>query len=66
MGQFGLVPQDGLRKLFEAVEQSLQVSILPGSSLIKGSRFRRELHIDGFPVDLIGEFEVGPVPLVGI
>jgi hypothetical protein len=34
LDQFGLVPQNGLRKLFEAVEQVLQLSILLGGSFI--------------------------------
>ena len=66
LGQCGLVLQDGLRKLFEAVEQGLQLSILQGGRLIKGSGLRGELHIDCFAIDLIGELEVGPVSLGGI
>jgi hypothetical protein len=34
LGQFGLMPEDGLRELFETAEQRLELSILPGGSLI--------------------------------
>ena len=47
-------------------EQDLQLSILEGGGSIQGRRFRRELHIDGFTVGLIGDFEVGPVALGGV
>ena len=66
VGQFGLVPQDGLRELFETVEQGLRLSILLGGCLVEGSRLRRELHIDRFPIGLVGDLVVGPVTLGGV
>jgi len=66
LGQFGLLPQDGLRELFEAAEQGLQLSILQSGGLVKGSRFRRELHVDRFAVGLVSEFEVRPVTLARV
>ena len=66
LGQFGLLPQDCLGEFFEAPEQDLQLSILDGGVSIQGRRFRRELHIDGFTVGLIGDFEVGSVALGGV
>jgi hypothetical protein len=63
LSQFGLLPQDCLGEFFEAPEQDLQLSILEGGGSIQGRRFRREFHIDGFTVGLIGDFEVGPVAL---
>ena len=63
LGQFGLLPQDCLGEFFEAPEQDLQISILERGGPIQGRRFRRELHIHGFTVDLVGDFEVGPVTL---
>ncbi len=50
-------------KLVETVKQGFQFSILLRGSQIQGSRLRRKLHIDRFPIGLVGELEVGPVTL---
>ena len=34
LGQFGLIPEGSLRELFETAEQRLELSILPGGSLV--------------------------------
>jgi hypothetical protein len=34
LGQFGLIPEDGLREVFKTAEQGLELSILPGGSLV--------------------------------
>src|SRR5260370_42296500 len=63
--QFGLMSQDGLRELLEAVEQALQLAILQGGGPIEGRGLRRERHIVGLPIGLIGEFEIWAVALGG-
>jgi hypothetical protein len=38
--------------------KGLQLVILQRGGLVKRSRFRRQLHIDRFPIGFVGEFEV--------
>jgi len=52
LSQFSLVPQDGLRKLFEAVEQGLQLAVLQGGGLVEGAASGASFTLTVFPLAL--------------
>ena len=61
LGQFGLMTEDGLRQVFESIEQGPQFSILERGSAEDGHDIACEFHIDSFALGLICPFEVRSV-----
>ena len=53
--------QDGLRQVFESIEQGPQFSILVRRGAKQGHHIASEFHIDGFALGLIRPLEVRPV-----
>ncbi len=61
LSQFGLMAQDGLRELFESIEQGPEFSILVSGRAKQGHYITGEFHIDRFALGLVGPLEIRPV-----
>lgn len=66
LGYLGLEFENGLRDLLKPPERGFELSELGGGGPVERRRFRRQPDIDGLALDLVGEFKIGAVALVGI
>lgn len=59
---FGEARQGGSRQPLHPGQSGLEFAVLFGSGLVERRSLRAELHVDRLAVDLVGPFEVRPMP----